>query len=306
MSVELICSVLELPADGWPPADHYALLGLRPWEADAGRVEARVQELSARLRTYQLAYPDAVTDALNRLAGALVCLTDPAARAAYDAELGIIPLLPADEPPPRPAPPTATAEVADDRPMTVAPPVPREPAPLPLDRAPAAQPRRGDPERRWLYRQTTVARHLLQSWREAERFLADPDYRLRDRVDAAALVRTLSRLRDLAADDAAPPVAAAGQAGHLVVALARQPRLLHDYRRLPPEHRLAVAADWRAGFAKLADDVRMLRWRVRRHRHGALRRWAARTARYAVSDGLDVTLFVLGLAALGVALLRSR
>ena len=33
-----------------------------------------------RLRRYQLAHPDAVTDAMNRLAQALVCLTDPAAK----------------------------------------------------------------------------------------------------------------------------------------------------------------------------------------------------------------------------------
>src|SRR5437899_3051422 len=118
MSVELICSVLGLPPDRWPP-DHYALLGLRPWEADAGRVEARVQELSARLRGYQLAHPDAVTDALNRLAQALVCLSDPAARAAYDRDIGLIPLVPADEPPPRPAVPSAPADEDDGRPVTV-------------------------------------------------------------------------------------------------------------------------------------------------------------------------------------------
>ena len=64
--------------------------------------------------------------------------------------------------------------------------------------------------------------------------------------------------------------------------------------------------DWRAGLAKLSDDVRMLRWRVRRHRRGALGRLMARTVRYAVGDGLDVTLFVLGLAALWVAYLRTR
>src|SRR5262245_63467957 len=105
MSVELICSVFGLAPDQWPPADHYTLLGLRPWEADAARIEGRVEELSALLRSYQLAHPDAVTDALNRLAKALVCLTDPTARAAYDRAHGIIPLVPFDEPAPRPVVP---------------------------------------------------------------------------------------------------------------------------------------------------------------------------------------------------------
>src|SRR5262245_31554406 len=118
MSVELICSVFGLTPDQWPPPDHYALLGLRPWAADAARVEARVEELSSQLRSYQLAHPDAVTDALNRLAKALVCLTDPAARSNYDRAHGIIPLVPIDEPPPpRKSVTTITENEDDGRPL---------------------------------------------------------------------------------------------------------------------------------------------------------------------------------------------
>ena len=79
MSTALICSALGLRPDQWPP-DHYALLGLRPGDADAPTVEERVLDRMERLRRYQLAHPDAVTDAMNRLAQALVCLTDPAAK----------------------------------------------------------------------------------------------------------------------------------------------------------------------------------------------------------------------------------
>ena len=86
MSRELVCSVLGVRPESWPP-DHYALIGLSPHNASPSRIEARVQELSAKLRTYQLAHPDEVTDALNRLAQALVCLTDPLARAHYDSGL---------------------------------------------------------------------------------------------------------------------------------------------------------------------------------------------------------------------------
>jgi hypothetical protein len=83
---ELICSCLQLPADHWPP-DHYTLLGLEPGEADIRQIEHRAQERMERLRRYQLTHADQVTDGMNRLAQALVCLTDPAAKQAYDAAL---------------------------------------------------------------------------------------------------------------------------------------------------------------------------------------------------------------------------
>jgi len=86
MSDEWICSCLRLPPDSWPP-DHYTLLGLDLGEADSSRIEQRVQERMEKLRPYQLTHPDQATEAMNRLAQALVCLTDPAARHAYDAFL---------------------------------------------------------------------------------------------------------------------------------------------------------------------------------------------------------------------------
>src|SRR5262245_13689918 len=89
MSVELICSTLGLPADRWPP-DHYELLGLPRGAADAPRVEAHVLDRVERLRALQLPHPDAVTDAMNRLAQALVCLTDPRLKREYDASLGLV------------------------------------------------------------------------------------------------------------------------------------------------------------------------------------------------------------------------
>src|SRR5262249_24516763 len=88
MSAELICSTLGLPVDRWPP-DHYELLALPRGPADAAGVEAHVLDRMERLRRLQLAHPDAVTDAMNRLAQALVCLTDPTLKRDYDVGLGI-------------------------------------------------------------------------------------------------------------------------------------------------------------------------------------------------------------------------
>jgi hypothetical protein len=99
---------LGLPPGEWPP-DHYALLGLPPGSGDPAIVERTVLDRMAQLRPHQLLHPELVTEGMNRLAQALVCLTDPAARAIYDAELGLPPLVPASEPiasvVPRPAPP---------------------------------------------------------------------------------------------------------------------------------------------------------------------------------------------------------
>jgi hypothetical protein len=86
MNHDLICAWLDLPDGDWPP-DHYSLLGLKPGEADIGRIEEQVHARLERVRRYQLTHPDLVTEAMNRLAQAFVCLTDSAAKRAYDMQL---------------------------------------------------------------------------------------------------------------------------------------------------------------------------------------------------------------------------
>jgi hypothetical protein len=85
MDHQLICSWLGLPAHCWPP-DHYTLLGLPPGEADTAQIEQHAHERLARLRCYQLSNPGPATEAMNRLAQAFICLTDPHAKRAYDTE----------------------------------------------------------------------------------------------------------------------------------------------------------------------------------------------------------------------------
>lgn len=86
MSHELICSWLGLAPGEWPP-DHYRLLGLTPGEGDAALIEQRVHERLDTVRRYQMMHPEQATEAMNRLAQAFVCLTQPDAKQAYDAEL---------------------------------------------------------------------------------------------------------------------------------------------------------------------------------------------------------------------------
>jgi hypothetical protein len=86
MDHALICSWLGLPPDGWPP-DHYALLGLPAGESDIQKIEEHVHDRLLTVRQYQLNHPDQATEAMNRLAQAFTCLTDPEAKRTYDAAL---------------------------------------------------------------------------------------------------------------------------------------------------------------------------------------------------------------------------
>jgi hypothetical protein len=90
MDFARICRWLGLPARDWPP-DHYALLGLKPGEQDPVRLEAQVQDRLRIVRSYQLSHPELATEAMNRLAEAFACLSDDAAKRAYDRGHGIVP-----------------------------------------------------------------------------------------------------------------------------------------------------------------------------------------------------------------------
>lgn len=151
MGHELICSWLGLPPDGWPP-DHYRLLGLEPGEGDLTLIESRVHQRLDAVRKYQGRHPEQATEAMNRLAQAFVCLTEPAAKRAYDRELlgDRAPAPPLVPPPVRAGPPVRVSAMDTPAPRDAlvwlytpgasgpdAPPV-RVPPP-PVRAAPAAE-----------------------------------------------------------------------------------------------------------------------------------------------------------------------
>lgn len=114
MDFTLLRSWLGLPPGAWPP-DHYTLLGLDPHAFDPGRVEARVLDRMEHLRRHQLLHPELVTEGMNRLAQALISLTDPASKVTYDTEIGITAVASASQPasaPVGPEPPPS-AQVVD-------------------------------------------------------------------------------------------------------------------------------------------------------------------------------------------------
>jgi hypothetical protein len=139
MSHELICTWLGLEPGDWPP-DHYRLLGLEPGESDTARIEQQVHDRLEAVRRYQLLHPELVTEAMNRLAQAYVCLTDPDARRAYDAGRTGRPGTNGTRPPPtEPAPVPATPVPVIALPAPVPPPEPPAPA------APVAVPAVAEP-----------------------------------------------------------------------------------------------------------------------------------------------------------------
>ena len=81
MNREMLCGWLDLPKAVWPP-DAWALLGLPKGDHDLPTLEKRVQDRMAKLRCYQLSYPEEATEGMNRLAAAFVTLTEACPKAA--------------------------------------------------------------------------------------------------------------------------------------------------------------------------------------------------------------------------------
>jgi hypothetical protein len=139
----LICERLGLPAENWPP-DHYALLGLPRGEGDPQVIEDRVHERMQRVRPLQIAYPEEASEAMNRLAQAWSCLTDPVARSAYNQSLLATPgrLPPNNNAPPDPQDGLAWLFEPWDRLAEDESPVPASPAPPFRDWKPSIRPPR--------------------------------------------------------------------------------------------------------------------------------------------------------------------
>ena len=319
----LLRSWLGLDPGPWPP-DHYALLGLPPGQCDPTAVETVVLDRMERLRPHQLLHPELVTEGMNRLAQALVCLTDPAARAAYDASLGfppasapglgdpallldqspqVVPYELVDETAPEPIPlPPAYEVIRDD-----------EPRPRPayevveFVEAVVVSPPQGpwqSASRRELFARLAAVRRLVAAWQQLRPYLGDPTEPLSRPVQVLVLLEqtaelraALAPLRDLVGEP--------GRPGGVVAALVAQPLTLHTLRLLLPDQRRAVAVDWRRGEAALAREYARLRELVRagrpvqpgRRRLGRFG-WVVRTP--------ELALAALAVAVLVVVLIRTR
>jgi hypothetical protein len=276
----LIREALSIGDAAWPPS-YYTLLGLTPEEATPERVEAAVLERMERLRAYQLAQPESVTEAMHLLARALDALTDLAAKQHDDAispqpsASDSSPVAPAYAVVPLPAPqPSGTLILPDDRRN-----VP--------DNDPLARRRVGELVR---------ARRSLAAWDGLGHFLAEPSHTPPTRL---ALVVVLMNLREVAAFE--PNELSEDEPGSAVMTLARSNLTTQGLLDLPETRREILAGDWRAGRWRLLGAYERARAVVGRHaqRH-RLRRELRRWSRQAP----EAAAIALGLVALLIAVYR--
>ncbi len=298
MSADQLRQWLALPPGPWPP-DHYTLLGLPPGGGTADEIEARVLARMARLRERQLVHPDAVTDGMNRLAQALVCLTDAASRAAYDAELGV-------GPPARPAPQVfafaSTLQPPPPAPLPPAPPPPLDVEPPPAAAVAAAADRSA---KRETYARLAATRRLMRAWDRARPALADPGDPVDGREAARALGDAFAAIRDAVDGRDGDVVGRPDRPGGLVVSLARRPLAAEKVREMPSDQRQAVAADWVRGRRELDREYARLRgltgsWASKREARGWVA-WAVRGVGRHPEVAAAVTLAAAVMAAAGRA-----
>jgi hypothetical protein len=105
------------------PPNHYRLLGLEVFEADADTIEHAGDRQMSHVRTFQAGrFVDASQKLLNELSAAKICLLNPDKKSAYDAELSKLSPKAAKAAPPKKqstsqrATPVATAAPASARP----------------------------------------------------------------------------------------------------------------------------------------------------------------------------------------------
>ncbi len=243
------------------------------------------------LRAHQLLHPDTVTAGMNRLAQALVCLTNPVTRAAYDRELGIsVPPFEvvADESP--------LAEEFDDSlptevPFDVVPRLPYEvvedPKPLPYELVPyevvpdselaeelplayevvpdselAPRPTPPPPtvplSLRMAYRRLALLRRAIRAWESLRPVFGDPTATLETPVAVLSFLQTVAEARN-SLDGVSFVLRPNETPGGVVASFVRHPQALPAFRLLLPSQRESLALDWRRGYAALLYERKRLR-----------------------------------------------
>lgn len=333
MSKQLICTWLEIPLDSWPP-DHYRLLGLKMGESNPQTIEQHVQQRLEKVRPYQLTHPDSATEAMNRLAQAYVCLTDPESKKAYDAQLSQRPgrLLPTIAPILRVDDPfagmevdqiaaTATGPAQSDVETQIETPLPEMLPVEELDIVPSlplrekidpiieearssGTARRGLGTKRALYHRIARTRQLLHAWESAGKYFGDPDRKVVKPMEATELIQILSTIRTLLYNFP-PLIGVAGQPGYLVVSLARQQVVVPTFQTLLPSQREALARDWDAGMKLLSEHRQFLRQEIHLMRKRNPVQRALRAVWYTITDRPGMILLLLALIALNVVLWKQ-
>ncbi len=326
---DLIRSVLELPPGSpWPP-DHRALLGLSDTDTTPAIVEAAVLQRMERLRNYQLAHPDEVTDAMNRLARALVELSRPTA--VVHVAANVLTLVP--------EPPAIITEaervvVSAVESLPVLDLLPESQAPAPQDlivrlpfqelrhqaRPPALPPtwlettpryqlqneltppprtdtiasRPALSPRRASVRNVVRHRQLLRAWDAAGTFLAQPEIVAMTRAESVGVLLALGEI------ESTSWALHENQPGGVVLRLARGRPNVGTLWDLPHTERELLRDDWCNGRLRLVAKYQRVRRAFNRRR--PTRNWRqfwTRSRRYAPHATLvaaSIAAFIIGLA----------
>jgi hypothetical protein len=240
-------------------------------------------ERMERLRPHQLKYPELVTEGMNRLAQALVCLTDRDARAAYDRTLRLPPQVAdggEEEADVVVAEEVAEKTVSEEAALPVMPggeegtggllPFGRPEVVVDFDTFDGGPSPPADPSarewaeatqvpknievrtvsRRVIYRRLATLRRALRAWEGLRPFLGTPG----ETLVTPLAVLTFLRARRLA-QEALPGVARLirepHRPGSVVAAIVRSPHAIHLVRWLLPSQRQLVARDWQRGYDEL-------------------------------------------------------
>lgn len=274
MNTDLLRNWLNLPPGVWPPEDR-TILALANGPVTASHIEECALAQMEKLRPYQLVDPDLVTEGMNRLAQALIVLTDEANR----------PLAPVAAPPPIDR--EISFEVAEsvDAPSlpTIAPLVlpviyeaeivrkpkrtpksERKPTTVELVEPDAPEPTVEIPEphlipagavyvptdRRKAYAELVALRKVIQAWEKLQPQFASPSENLHTSAMVLGFFESVAECRHA--------VAVHGNTewfedhGWLVLTIVRNPMALSVFRMLVRSQRRELAADW----ANAAADLR--------------------------------------------------
>lgn len=288
MNTDLLCEWLSLPVGNWPPDDR-VLLGLPPGPLTALDVETRALAQMERLRPHQLVHADLVTEGMNRLAQALISLTDeakrqnqpPAAKSSLKNELELDDLqLDASEisGPPKP-PMILEAEVISTKVPKMSDRLAtrqskkakartqktrrkrKEKLEAPID-VPELEPIPPGSvsvpgERRQGYAKLVALRRLLKCWEELQPYLAAPSESLETPATVFGFVDAMRSCRRCVAVDG--DRAWFEEHGQIVLALVKNPLALSIFRSLLLGQRQALATDWARSTAHLRAYYKGLR-----------------------------------------------
>jgi hypothetical protein len=309
MSHDLICDWLGLPAGSWPP-DHYTLLGIESGRSDDILVEQRVRERMEQVRRYQLKHPEAATEAMNRLAQALVCLTDQEAKKSYDANLFKGPSL-ADAAGQKPAGAATTTDpfawLFQEPPRHQVPgragfPLGISEAALSLQDLPplVSVPARGPGLQPSLHQRLLSVRRIFHAWQAVGKYLENVQREFYPREEVSNLQYQLQIIR-AQLGTWFPAMVEIGQPGHLVLSLARQQIIAPTLQALLPDQRERLGHDWKVGSELIRERRRELREELRGRSRSRRRLRKLRLVWARLSENPEDILLFLAMIALDIA-----